>query len=67
MSHKTPIPKITCPYPACCCADSLVVDTRTVGETVWRRRQCRKCRRRYTTTEQLIGKYSTLSSTHHNI
>jgi len=40
-----------CPY--CQHADSHVVDTRAVGETIRRRRECPKCKQRFTTYERL--------------
>lgn len=40
-----------CPY--CQEGDSRVVDTRTVGDTIRRRRECYKCKQRFTTYERL--------------
>lgn len=40
-----------CPY--CGQADSRVVDTRSTGESIRRRRECQKCRKRFTTYEQI--------------
>jgi len=40
-----------CPY--CQQGDSHVVDTRAVGETIRRRRECARCRQRFTTYERL--------------
>lgn len=40
-----------CPY--CGHADSRVVDTRTTGEGIRRRRECLACRKRFTTYEQI--------------
>jgi transcriptional regulator NrdR family protein len=39
---------VRCPA---CGADSRVVDSRPKGPTVWRRRECVMCRRRFTTRE----------------
>jgi transcriptional repressor NrdR len=40
-----------CPY--CQESDSHVVDTRAVGDTIRRRRECPKCKQRFTTYERL--------------
>jgi len=40
-----------CPY--CQEGDSHVVDTRAVGDTIRRRRECPKCKQRFTTYERL--------------
>jgi transcriptional repressor NrdR len=40
-----------CPY--CQEGDSHVVDTRSVGDTIRRRRECPKCKQRFTTYERL--------------
>ncbi len=40
-----------CPY--CGTPDSRVVDTRSTGESIRRRRECQKCRKRFTTYEQI--------------
>ncbi len=40
-----------CPY--CGHGDSRVVDTRTTGEGIRRRRECLACRKRFTTYEQI--------------
>jgi transcriptional repressor NrdR len=40
-----------CPY--CGQPDSRVVDTRATGESIRRRRECQKCRKRFTTYEQI--------------
>ena len=40
-----------CPY--CGQPDSRVVDTRSTGESIRRRRECQKCRKRFTTYEQI--------------
>lgn len=51
-------PKIACPY--CHHLESKVKNTRPTKhrDGVDRRRECLKCGKRYTTTEQLIGRYS---------
>jgi transcriptional repressor NrdR len=40
-----------CPY--CGTPDSRVVDTRSTGDSIRRRRECQKCRKRFTTYEQI--------------
>ncbi len=40
-----------CPY--CGQPDSRVVDTRSTGESIRRRRECQNCRKRFTTYEQI--------------
>lgn len=40
-----------CPY--CGQPDSRVVDTRSTGESIRRRRECQSCRKRFTTYEQI--------------
>jgi transcriptional repressor NrdR len=40
-----------CPY--CGGVDSRVIDTREVGDTIRRRRECQGCRQRFTTHEQI--------------
>ncbi|NPA90105.1 MAG: transcriptional repressor NrdR [Chloroflexi bacterium] len=40
-----------CPY--CGFEDSRVVDTRDIGRTIRRRRECRRCGKRFTTYEQV--------------
>ena len=42
-----------CPY--CKMGDSRVVDTRKVGKSVRRRRECLACRQRFTTYEQVVA------------
>ncbi len=41
-----------CPY--CGHAESYVVDTRDTGRAIRRRRECRKCGKRFTTYEQVV-------------
>lgn len=40
-----------CPY--CGTPDSRVVDTRSTNDSIRRRRECQKCRKRFTTYEQI--------------
>lgn len=40
-----------CPY--CGTPDSRVVDTRSTSDSIRRRRECQKCRKRFTTYEQI--------------
>jgi transcriptional repressor NrdR len=40
-----------CPF--CGATESRVIDTREVGETIRRRRECQECAQRYTTYEQV--------------
>ncbi len=40
-----------CPY--CGQPDSRVVDTRSAGDSIRRRRECQKCKKRFTTYEQI--------------
>jgi len=40
-----------CPY--CGSAEARVVDTRSAGEAIRRRRECQACRKRFTTYEQI--------------
>ncbi len=40
-----------CPF--CGATESRVIDTREVGETIRRRRECQECGQRYTTYEQI--------------
>jgi len=42
-----------CPY--CTEFDSRVVDTRAAGDGIRRRRECKHCRRRFTTYEQVVA------------
>lgn len=42
-----------CPH--CGASDSRVVDTRTSGDGIRRRRHCKKCRKRFTTYEQVAA------------
>mgnify|MGYP006138437331 CR=1 FL=1 len=43
--------EILCPY--CGQPDSRVVDTRSTGDSIRRRRECQNCRKRFTTYEQI--------------
>lgn len=42
---------MNCPF--CQFADSRVIDTRTVGEGIRRRRECQQCKQRFTTYERI--------------
>jgi transcriptional repressor NrdR len=41
-----------CPY--CSASDSRVIDTRSSGERIRRRRECTSCQRRFTTYERVV-------------
>ncbi|WP_417396908.1 hypothetical protein [Gimesia chilikensis] len=41
------------PCPGCGCCHHKVLKTRRVLEKIWRRRMCRNCGRKFTTTEEI--------------
>lgn len=58
---QQPQPKLYCPW--CQHLYSKVVDSRPAKvEGVWRRRECLRCRKRFTTEEIVMGKYGETTS-----
>lgn len=54
LLHPTPFGRVfsmNCPY--CHAEDSRVIDTRSVGEGIRRRRECLDCKQRFTTYERV--------------
>lgn len=59
-------PKLRCPH----CGEFLskVIDSRGNAKTVWRRRRCESCGKKFSTAEQVIPpKKATPKTRHHNI
>ena len=53
---RTPRQNFACPYDDCDGHTTLVKDTRLImgSNAIWRRRECGKCGRRFTTMEHVI-------------
>lgn len=43
--------------PVCHCRDLRVLETREGQSYIRRRRECRNCKKRITTTERVVGRY----------